>query len=276
MAYTRENRRGGVLVLAAHPDDETIGCGGLLGRVSDGRVAYLTDGAPSDASLRPIAFRDDPAAYRTARADEARSALGLLGIDRDRILHFGAVDQEASYSMLSLVENLLEVFEVVRPRIVITHPYEGGHPDHDTAAFVVRAACTLYERRHGCTPALWEMTSYHARDAQLVTGTFLDTFPVRAGIVTDGNGPADDILTLNLSPDERRRKELMMRCFATQKEVLASFGCETERFRRAPRYDFSRPPHHGSLYYEQLGWPLSGHHWRKLASDAEHRLSGAS
>lgn len=38
-----------MLVLAPHPDDETLGCGGLLARAADQglrpRVAFLTNGA---------------------------------------------------------------------------------------------------------------------------------------------------------------------------------------------------------------------------------------
>ena len=41
---------------------------------------------------------------------------------------------------------------------VITHPYEGGHPDHDACAFAARAAV-----RHSANKAkLMEFTSYHA------------------------------------------------------------------------------------------------------------------
>ena len=37
---------GRVLVLVAHPDDETIGCSGLLQRASSALVVFAVDGAP--------------------------------------------------------------------------------------------------------------------------------------------------------------------------------------------------------------------------------------
>jgi LmbE family N-acetylglucosaminyl deacetylase len=256
-----------VLVVAAHPDDETIGCGALLGRVSDAHIAHLTDGVPEDASLRPIAFRNDVDAYRLARDGEMRRALALVGVDEDRVIRLGGVDQESSYTMLALVDRLLGVIEEIGPSLVITHPYEGGHPDHDTAAFVTRMASTLRQIHGGSSPPIWEMTSYHARGGQLVTGTFLDD-PCANETRTS--------FTLTLSTDERRRKERMMRCFATQEAVLAAFGVDTEVFRHAPLYDFFSPPHRGPLHYEQLGWPLSGRRWRELAKEAAGRLLGPS
>ena len=37
-----------VLVVVAHPDDEVLGCGALLARLSTIRVIHVTDGAPRD------------------------------------------------------------------------------------------------------------------------------------------------------------------------------------------------------------------------------------
>jgi N-acetylglucosamine malate deacetylase 2 len=261
-------RGNGVLVVAAHPDDETIGCGGVLGGTHEARVAYLTDGVPSDPFLVPAAFRDNRELYRETRSEEARRALEFAGIGEDHIIRFGAVDQETSYTMVPLVERLLAILEDVRPSVVVSHPYEGGHPDHDTAAFVARSACTLHRQRHAWSPKLLEMTSYHAPSGRLVTGTFLDD---RRGGTRRG-----DAVVVVLSPSERRCKELMMRCFETQKEVLAPFGIESESFRHAPLYDFSSAPHDGALYYEQLGWRITGQRWRALAMDAARKLFGSA
>src|SRR6476646_4862382 len=50
----RENRRDvgvRIAILAAHPDDETIGASALLARFDEPQVIYLTDGAPRNRNL---------------------------------------------------------------------------------------------------------------------------------------------------------------------------------------------------------------------------------
>jgi N-acetylglucosamine malate deacetylase 2 len=132
-----------------------------------------------------------------------------------------------------------------RPEAIFVQPYEGGHPDHDAASFVVRCACRLMEAEGGApAPAIIEMTACHAEGAGLATGVFL---------------PAPrPVTTLALGRTEHLRKRAMINCFVSQRDLLAGFGTEVERFREAPDYDFSRPPHTGELHYERLGWQING------------------
>ena len=57
----------------------------------------------------------------------------------------------------------------------------------------------------------------------------------------------------------------MVDFFTSQRDLLAGFTIEVERFREAPQYDFARPPHPGELYYETLGWRITGDVWRRHA-----------
>src|SRR5204863_9931447 len=80
-----------------------------------------------------------------------------------------------------------------------------------------------------------------------------------------------------LSAAERAIKRAMLNEYRSQRAVIAQFDGRIERYRDAPTYDFLRPPHAGPLYYEQLGWPLSGEEWRaaaRLAAQALARQTG--
>src|SRR2546430_865373 len=102
----------------------------------------------------------------------------------------------------SSAHRLSEILEREKPQAVITHAYEGGHPDHDAAAFAVHAACRLM----GEPPAILEMALYHRRDGQLVSGEFLP-WP----------GSRVFCATIALNGEEIRRKQRMIDCFATQR-----------------------------------------------------------
>src|SRR5437762_25173 len=71
---------GPLLVLAPHPDDESLGCGGLIaeacGRGQDVHVVILTDGTGSHPNSRAWP-RHRLKALREAEAREAVAALGL-------------------------------------------------------------------------------------------------------------------------------------------------------------------------------------------------------
>ncbi|HEU5442429.1 MAG TPA: hypothetical protein VFU61_01300, partial [Steroidobacteraceae bacterium] len=67
------------------------------------------------------------------------------------------------------------------------------------------------------------------------------------------------------------RKRAAVAEFATQKEVIAAFPLHPERLRRAPWYDFSRPPPPGDVLYDRFGWRVTGGLWRERARAALER-----
>jgi len=242
-----------ILVLAAHPDDETIGASMLLSRFPESCVAFLTDGAPRDMKLWSAGVNGSQEHYAETRRHEAICALDCTGISRERIFWLGAVDQEAVFEIRRLAEMSASLISKIRPAVVITHSYEGGHPDHDAAAVVARLALREWDEKD--RSALLEMTSYHALDGKCVTAEFL-------------NPELTPELLFELSGDDRERKRRMMNAYASQRLVLESFSVDRERLRLAPEYDFSTPPHEGKLWYECMGWAMTGERWRELATAA--------
>jgi LmbE family N-acetylglucosaminyl deacetylase len=227
-----------VVVVAAHPDDETIGAAAVLLRAARPAVVHVTDGAPRDPALRP-AGAADRAAYARLRRQEALAALAEARVLPADVVGLGSVDQEASRVIAPLARELAELLRRLAPRAVVTHALEGGHPDHDATAVATRAALALLARR-GAAPSLLEMTSYHLRDGRLATGRFLP------------GGARARVLTLDAR--ERATKRRMIGRYASQRAVLAPFGVARERLREARPADVRARPHAGPLHYEVLGW----------------------
>ena len=160
--------------------------------------------------------------------------------------------------MPSLVRRIGEILRELRPAAVLTHPYEGGHPDHDATAFAVHAACA----RMPAPPDVYEFTSYHQAPGEeqprIETGRFLP------------HQDAGEVVALSAA--DRDRKSRMIACFATQEHMLRHFPLDGERFRAAPVYDFSQSPHPGKLFYDYFEWGITGERWRRLAVDAARAL----
>ncbi|GJG86041.1 hypothetical protein tb265_12220 [Gemmatimonadetes bacterium T265] len=253
------------LVLLAHPDDEILGASTLLAALGPAaHVVHVTDGAPramGDAEHAGCATRE---AYAALRREECEAALALVGVGAEQQETLGVVDQEAWHDLAGLARQVVELIERLRPALLVTHPYEGGHPDHDATAFAAHAACAVLADRGAAPPVLVEQTSYHADpdpDApdRLATASFL---------VVPGAGP---VATVTLDDAERARKAEMFAAYASQARVLAQFPIAAERFRRAPAYDFTHPPA-TTVWYERLGWHVTAADLCAAARGASHTL----
>jgi LmbE family N-acetylglucosaminyl deacetylase len=250
-----------VVVVAAHPDDETIGAAGVIPSMRNPYVVHVTDGSPRNLADAHAAGFETCADYARARRKEALAALKLAGVDPARTCTLQVPDQEASVNMAFVSMRLAAIFRDLKPAVVLTHPYEGGHPDHDAAAFAVHAACTRLTTR----PAIYEFTSYHAKDA----GQDQNSCALEAGCFLAGEDSGEEIPLLGPSREYKRR---MFDCFTTQLHMLRQFPIDVERFRQSPVYDFTEPPHRGRLFYENFSWGVTGEVWRRLARQAARAL----
>ena len=239
------------LILAAHPDDETLGATSLLAHFSLAEVAILTDGAPRSERFRSALPSVTRSEYAAIRRQEALQALACASISPDRVHHFDCIDQEVIHHVPELVPRFAEILRQSQIDRLVTHAYDGGHPDHDAAALIAHLALSTLKRDKNEVPTLFEMALYHGREGSLVTGEFLNHSPHE--------------IVLELTPCERELKQRMLACYTSQQDVLRSFGVEVERLRPALSYDFTEAPHSGELWYEHLDFPTRGTEWRESA-----------
>lgn len=122
-----------VLALAAHPDDEVVGCGGLLALLGDAgadvHVCFATDG---DATTGVDAPPDEVAGLRRA---EAEASCRILGTRPPTFLHHP--DGRLADHLGELRSQVRELVDELQPEVVIA-PWElDGHADHRAVAAAV-------------------------------------------------------------------------------------------------------------------------------------------
>lgn len=247
------------LIAAAHPDDGVAGAGALYGYLEKAVFIHVTDGAPRDlVDARAQGFRSAEE-YSRARRRELVESLALAGVGPEDCMQAGVPDREAAFRLAEIALKLRDIMRETEPESVLTLPYEGGHPDHDSVSFCVCAAARLLKKDGVAPPPLIEYSMYHSLNGGF---TVLDFIP-REGY---------ECITVMLTEEERRLKGRMMDRFTTQSGELRAFPMEHEKFRAAPPYDFSAPPHAGRLHYEGFDWGMDGREWRDLASRALREL----
>lgn len=227
-----------IAIVVAHPDDETYGCGAALARLHGVTLVHVTDGAPRNGADALAHGFSGWEAYAEARRDELGAALALAGGQSIFRLSLRLPDQEAHLHSLEIVRSLSMLFNERKISTVLTHAFEGGHPDHDTVAFSVAQAAHETE--------IVEMPYYRLGPSEPLSQSFAQI---------DGAGEEHRI---DLTTEEKKRKQRMIAAYKTQVEPLSQVSLEFETFRRAPRYDFSAIPNDGRIFYEKLfDWGIS-------------------
>ena len=141
-----------ILIVAPHPDDETLGCGGTLAkRAREGcriTVVVVTDGC-NLFRLSRWKIEADPTPQETSRMrkEETRRAVAILGGRREAIRFLDIEDASLADHVETVSETMAAVLREVSPdEIYVTSQYE-NHPDHVAACAVVRSAMRMARSR---------------------------------------------------------------------------------------------------------------------------------
>ncbi|WP_426490280.1 PIG-L deacetylase family protein [Hymenobacter sp. 102] len=135
---------GSTVVVAPHPDDESLGCGGLLALLRQaGQPVWcvlMSDGTMSHPNSR----RFPAEARRQLRQQELRTALTALHIPAEALLCLdlpdGAVPLPTDTAGQAAVQALTEFLTATQPATVLVPWRRDPHPDHRATTALVQAA----------------------------------------------------------------------------------------------------------------------------------------
>jgi len=222
-----------LLAVFAHPDDESLICGGTLARYAAAGVAVTlvcaTRGQAGDSADPAVASAEMLAAAREAELREAAAALGVADV---RLLDYrdGTL---AEVPFPEGAERLGALVAATRPTVVITFGPEGvyGHPDHVAVHRWTKEAFHLARSAEGepaaadgrprrlyyCAPprSWYRALSERARVLSL---------PDRYGPMLDWLGVPDELVTARLDVAAAAPARMAaIRAHVTQREINEPF-----------------------------------------------------
>lgn len=155
------------IVLAPHPDDESLGCGALLAAAFAGPgagVVCMTDGGAS----HPGSLEWPRARLAELRAGELDRAIAALGGDPACVTRLGLPDAgmpELAHRFEEIAETVVRIIREAEARVLIAPAPTDPHCDHEATAEIARIAARCAEARLLFYPVWsgWHDPSYRAR-----------------------------------------------------------------------------------------------------------------
>jgi LmbE family N-acetylglucosaminyl deacetylase len=143
---------GPTVVVAPHPDDESLGCGGLISLLVDRdvpvRVIIVSDGAGSHRNSET--FPEDR--LREVRQQEAIDAVETLGVKQESLAFLNLPDQHVPFPGLDgFSESVDACFAAMTareffPETIILPWRRDPHSDHESSWQIAQAASLMLDR----------------------------------------------------------------------------------------------------------------------------------
>ena len=133
-----KNSNSTVVVFAAHPDDDILGCGGTIAKLtqegSKVHIVFLADGESSRNDITDIN------SLIQQRKQDAKKALKILGCDSIEFLDFPD-NRLDSLDLLDVVKKIEGFIDAYKPYTIFTHYAHDLNIDHQITHKALVTAC---------------------------------------------------------------------------------------------------------------------------------------
>ncbi|MCR8632412.1 PIG-L deacetylase family protein [Paenibacillus radicis (ex Xue et al. 2023)] len=220
-----------VLIIAAHPDDETIGMGlSIIQKKKLGQevnVVVAVDGGKEEGT-------PNRETRVNRRMEESKSALRLAGLKDQEMIYLKYPDTNVSHSIEELYNDLLKIMKEKNPDEVYIQAWEAGNIDHDAVHFAAAQAAKslkILERTY-------EFTEYNA----LHQPKLRNPQGIGFAALTDLPG-----IKVNASEEDINLKNKMLAQYSSE-GALSIFRDWPELYRQLPAHDYLKKPYEKQAY----------------------------
>ena len=131
-----------ILIVAPHPDDETLACGGTIAKkIKDGynvNVIFLTDGRNSHLNELDITLDPTPDELIEIRKEEAKRATGILCLKKNNLIFLNLENITLQANFEFAKKHLTQIMKTLRPEEIFFPDEEDTHKTHSAACRIVR------------------------------------------------------------------------------------------------------------------------------------------
>jgi LmbE family N-acetylglucosaminyl deacetylase/SAM-dependent methyltransferase len=188
-----------LVVLAAHPDDETLGAGGLIATAARSGLPVQVIIASDGEASHPGSPTHSPAALAAIRRVEAQAAVSALATAGE--LTFLGLPDGALETHRGVIVDVLR--ERLDPSTLLVTPWRADrHPDHEACAAAAAAAAAARRAPHWQYP-IW---AWHWAE------------PASADL------PWSDLRLVHLAPAAREAKRAAVAAYLSQHEALSELS----------------------------------------------------
>jgi LmbE family N-acetylglucosaminyl deacetylase len=134
---------GRTVIIIPHPDDEALGCGGLLALLRQANQAVAAVLVSDGTMSHPHSHDFSATARRELRYAELRHALAVLGVDESQVLYLGLPDSQVPSTgpaFEAAAEQLASFIAEQQSSTVLTPWRRDPHPDHRASSQLTAAA----------------------------------------------------------------------------------------------------------------------------------------
>lgn len=190
-----------VLIVAPHPDDEILGCAGLLQQLAQLKRNIVLVAVTNGTQSHPDSSLYSPHQLNTIRPAESQKALEVLGINHNvQRIALNLMDGELTTQQDRLHQALTEL---IHPNDILVCTFDkDGHPDHEATGRIVQQLANASELI--CYQVL--IWAWHWASPE------------------DSRIPWTKALKLELTPQQLKYKNNAILCFKSQLEIDQSTG----------------------------------------------------